>query len=199
VGDLTKITTHEVDAVARLPQQHKDRPKLEGLVRLHAARYQKIEDTLFDVLAQRALSEAVGEQLDVIGRVLTQGREGMVDDIYRRALAARLLVLRSRGTIEDVIAICVALLADGVIITRDDVGVRVENYYPAAIVVRLTSPVPNDAALVERLFEYLRISVSAGVRVTLEWNPSGDEDTFTWDSTDPDQVWDAGDWAAGLG
>jgi len=71
---ISKID-YPVKAVKRLIQQYRDKPKFNALVELYANIAQEIEDTSFDLLLLRDVETAFGVQLDVIGRIVGQGRQ----------------------------------------------------------------------------------------------------------------------------
>ena len=73
----------------------------------------------------RDLDSATGIRLDVLGRMLRVKRQGRLDDEYRRALRTEILVLRSDGTPETLLAITRAYL--GI-----DVGHLLLTAYPPA-------------------------------------------------------------------
>jgi len=66
---------------------------------------QELEDTLFDLLNNRWLSTAVGEQLDKMGEVLGESRLSAVDAEYRDALYLRVLINVSEGEPERLIEV----------------------------------------------------------------------------------------------
>lgn len=96
------ITTHESDAIARLPEHAAEEADVIGLF---AARTQLLENLFQDLLQQFDIEQATGIRLDYWGRLVGEKREGLVDAQYRRALSARLLARRSKGQAEDLIEI----------------------------------------------------------------------------------------------
>ena len=71
---IEKITFSD-KSVARLIQIYRDKPKFNALIELYAGISQEIEDTVFDMLLFRDVETAFGEQLNVIGRIVGQGRD----------------------------------------------------------------------------------------------------------------------------
>ena len=181
---MTHITDHADQAVARIPSQFADKPKFETLIRILTGPIQSIEDALWSILIDRRIKNAVGAQLDMIGRVVGQAREGYADDDYRMRLRARIAANRSSGSDEDLILIVRLFTHD------DDYLVTLARYDVATIVVRLSGQaMTGDVA--RNLLGFL--AKSAGVRLVLEYSTADDDDTFTFDGpegtgygTDPD-------------
>lgn len=64
-------------------------------------------DVLVDAIAAFDIDTAIGEQLDIIGRILKQPRNAYGDTFYRKILKIRgKLVLQSTGTGENILEIC---------------------------------------------------------------------------------------------
>jgi hypothetical protein len=181
---IAQITTHVADAIARLPEQHKQplTEKIQALVSIYAARMQTLENVLFQILLGRFpfIDTAIGEQLDQIGRLVLLDRNGLSDTEYRIRLRARLLVLRSRGTTEDIIGVVKALILDG----APDATVEVQNEYPASVVVRLLGDDVSDA-LADVIISFLRKTKSGGVRIIEE---SSGEAPADWLQLDVDTL-----------
>ncbi len=145
---------------------------------------QDVENALQQLLTERSVDVAVGEQLDVLGRLVGQLRGGYEDDLFRRLIRARISVNRSKGTISDVLTV-------SELVIDDDTATReVDNQGMACVVLRiLGAPLEDDIA--DILIKMLRDTVSAGVRIILEYSPVADPSTwFQWDT--PDQGWDDG-------
>ncbi len=139
---------------------------------------QDVESALQQLLVDRAVGTAVGEQLDVLGRVVGQDRNGMVDDDFRRMVRARISVNRSKGTISDVLVVAELVL--------DDTGayLRVDNQGTAALVLRVEDVV-TDWAVAELIIRMLRETVAGGVRIILEFWLSTAPDMFRFDTYTP--------------
>lgn len=125
---------------------------------------QDLENTFQQLRTMRNVDTAEGVQLDVLGRLVGQGRGGMDDDTYRRMIRARISVNRSKGTIRDAITVAILVVDD------DDANIVVDNQGHAAFVLRVDdAPLPDSVANI--LIGMLRDTVAAGVRVILEWSP----------------------------
>ena len=93
------IPDHAQQAISRLLEQFKGMPKIESMLSVVASEIQAVEDSAFVFFTSRAIDNAVGAQLDGIGRIVSELRNGRVDDSYRLRLKARILANRSSGTI----------------------------------------------------------------------------------------------------
>lgn len=172
----TQITDHVTQALARLPEQHKDKLKLRALLSGLVGPTQAIEDALYQLLTERGVDTAIGVQLDALGYIVGQLRGGLSDDDYRRYLRARIATNRSRGLMSDIIRVSELVLND----TDAEIILRPE--YPAGIVVEVQSiGITSDIA--DILISFLRDVVSAGVRLILEYSSDVDGETFTFGYT----------------
>jgi hypothetical protein len=118
---------------------------------------------LFELVDERFLDTAVGEQLDGLGQIIGIPRGGLDDDAYRTRLRAQIRILISSGTIEDVLAILVLILpgGTGLVLTEDLPGT------PATFQVDVVDAI--DGALGQQASRVLQTSKAAGVRAILSW------------------------------
>lgn len=132
---------------------------------------QTIEDQLQALLTQRAIPTAVGAQLDVLGRLVGEVRNGLTDAVFRLYISARVAANRSKGTVQDLITVC------SLVINNVAVAVKVIQEGAAAVFVDIdgllmTDPVANV------LIDFLKDSVSAGVRPQLGYKYQTDAASF---------------------
>jgi hypothetical protein len=155
----------------------------EKFVATLATPFQSLESALQQLLTERSIDTAVGAQLDVIGRIVGEPRNGLDDDTYRRHCRARISANSSDGTIENVITVTDLIVYD------DDAYYEIDNQGAAALVVRV-----QDVAITEELADilisFLKDTVSAGVRVILEYFETTPGNTFKWDTAG--RGWDSG-------
>jgi len=95
---LNQKTTHVSDALGRLISIFKDQTNIEALLMAFVSQTQKDENTLFELLLERTIDTAIGEQLDGIGELVNAERSGRTDDEYRVRLRAQVLINISSGT-----------------------------------------------------------------------------------------------------
>ena len=104
--NITKIITHDQDALNRLLYQYRDSTKLQGLITaLCGIQIQEIENAGYDLLTRLDIDSSEGTQLDKIGEIVGRQRYGMADDLYRIWLKANIAKNTSEGDIERVLSI----------------------------------------------------------------------------------------------
>lgn len=175
-----KITNHVERALARLPEQHKAKPKLVALLTALAGPAQGVEDALWQLLTERFVTTAIGDQLDTIGGIVGQPRNGMEDDEYRRFIRARISVRRSNGVTEDILRIVNLILFD------EGATLVIERYPEEAAYVLRVEGIAVAASTATAAAGFMRDATSAGVRTTLEYSESAPEDTFQLGDVDED-------------
>lgn len=173
ITTVTEISTHADDAVARLPEQYKDKSLLEALVRALANRTQALETVLFDLFENRSLYSAVGTQLDGIGQIVDQPRNGLTDDIYRIRIFAKIAQNVSKGTPEDLIRIFKLLMQANKIYYYE--------VYPAAVYMTAVGGAPIGNT--NEIRKAVEASKAGGVAIDLL--SIADENAFSF-FEDPD-------------
>lgn len=168
---------HIEKAITRLASQYKGKTNIDLLMSACFAEANRIEDTLQQVLEQQSIAGAVGDQLDVIGRIVKQEREGASDADYRIRIRARVLVNRSSGTVNELITIFELLITDS---TLAGATVRVEDLPPASIRVTVGGIVLTDEQ-VTRLSNILKLARAAGIGARFVHLIVPPADTFTLD------------------
>lgn len=168
---MTARIDHVASALARLPQQFRDKPKVVSLVTALARSKQSLEDALIDLLLLRYIDTATGPQLDVIGRIVGQPRLQLSDDDYRRYIRARVQTNRSTGTGKRIIRISKLILNDSTL------RVVLRNYGTAGYHAKILDGTV-DGDLADILLSFLTDGTVGGVRVVLETLPAGPDDSF---------------------
>jgi hypothetical protein len=100
---IDKILDHGTRAEANLLQQYKEAENLKNLLSVWTGRTQQLEDELHGMFTSRALFDAFGVQLDLIGQIVGIAREGYDDETYRKFLLFKIGTNKSDGTAETVI------------------------------------------------------------------------------------------------
>lgn len=103
--------THIAEGLSRILEQYKGAPKFKVLLTSFLKEVQVCEDALWGVYLGRMLDNAVGEQLDVIGRRVGEERKGRNDTLYRVWLRIRVMINRSFGRARDIQRILLAATA----------------------------------------------------------------------------------------
>lgn len=138
---------------------------------------QPVEDAGQQLITQRGLATAVGNQLDVLGRIVGLARNGLDDDTYRIYLGAQIVTLRSQGDVETLIKVAVLIVNDPtnttIVVTRDGT---------ATIRIRVSSTVGIADDLAAILLSFERQATAAGVRLIIQWGEVPDAQLFRFDS-----------------
>lgn len=176
---ITKITTHTTDAIARLPQQHQDKTNLVAFLSALTTQAQNLEDAQWDLFTKRFVDTAEGVQLDAIGSLVGQRRDGAADDDYRRFIRARISVNKSNGLIEDILTVTRSILNLG----PGDGTLTINNSGIAALTLTITSVVVS-LELATFLAKFLQDTVAAGVRLISITMPYASAEMFQLEGGD---------------
>lgn len=132
---------HAQAAVDRLPRQFRGKPKIEALLRIFCAPMAALEQAFIDLLTQRTVDTAVGEQLNVLGRIVGQKQIDVTDTTFRSLIRARIRANKSSGMGNQVLLVARLVLSDYA--AQDDVvaagtlTLRIYNWGTASYVLRV--------------------------------------------------------------
>ncbi len=153
---LAQNTEHILQARARLIAQYVEKPRVDEVLCIYIDQIQLVENALFQLATLRTIDTGAGEQLDGIGRIVGQERQGLSDADYKPLLRARIRANNSEGTGPDLIAVAAAAL--------DDPGpgtIRVDPKPPASYELTFPEPLPFiDEIMTGLIFD----ATAAGVR-----------------------------------
>ena len=152
------ILDHPDRAVARLATQLRGKPRMEGLVRALALQAQEVEDATWPMFLE-TIETSEGVQLDRLGHLVGQTRGGRTDGALRIWIKARVLLNRSSGSAEQILALFSALTA------TTGVPLVNEEQFPAAFVLRALGPLAEPRAFAD----VLHTAKLGGVRAILEY------------------------------
>lgn len=85
-GEVPQITDYVVRIEALLLSQYARSVRLKGLIGAGSTEAQEVEGAFFEVREGFKLSQAIGAQLDALGRVYRTNREGRTDADFRDAI-----------------------------------------------------------------------------------------------------------------
>tara|TARA_R110002012_G_scaffold265589_3_gene449005 strand:+ start:1112 stop:1849 length:738 start_codon:yes stop_codon:yes gene_type:complete len=105
-----QILNHDEQAKNRLISQYKDSENINKLIAVYTNQVQAIENATYAMLNGRTLDGSIGFQLDQLGLILNEKRDGLIDSDYRMRLKAKIAENTSEGTPEDLISIFKLLL-----------------------------------------------------------------------------------------
>jgi hypothetical protein len=172
---MPKITSHVADAQARLLSQFSEAGNLKNTVAALTESIQDYEDLVFPLFTLLDIDAMEGEQLDGIGSIVGEDRQGRTDAEYREAIRLRVSLNVSSGEPETVIALFKAL--------TDPTGPVV--YYeeqPAAYSIY------GDGDQFAQLLAAMEAASPAGVHVSLlDFMLWEDGDDALWE--DSDEIW----------
>lgn len=136
---------------------------------------QDIENALQQLKLYRLVDTAVGAQLDILGRIVGQARNGLVGDTYRRYLRARIVANFSDGVVEDLIKVVDFVIYDA------DAEIVISGILNATARLRVDGIAISDeiGAIVNGFVNDTR---AAGVRVITQWAVSEPSQVFKFDS-----------------
>jgi len=167
-----QITDHSDAAVARLPEAHKDKENIELLITAVAAQTQEAENAWWQLFAERQIDTAIGQQLDDIGAIVGEARQGRSDDDYRRYICTRISANNSEGRISDLVRVARSVLND------DSLTIRFEAQYPAGLVLHVESGLLDDG-VASILVSFMRDTSAGGVTMQMHYMPADPDNTFT--------------------
>jgi hypothetical protein len=158
--DLVRVESHCDDGKALLIDEFRNRPRIEAMLCALLEEVQVLDDTVWRVLTERTIDNAVGVQLDTIGDIVGQPRGSLVDDEdFRAAIRGRIKANSSDGSTEDIYAIVVATLG-----SPTTVIAKLRRYGTAAYTLQLKVPVGFDEGVVNTL---VQDGTSGGVRAVV--------------------------------
>ena len=142
---LEKINNFAELAIDRLLQQDKERKSSQKLVTAFVSEIQNIEDSMFDVYSYRGIYTAIGAQLDIVGKIVGETRNGKNDTSYRIAILARIKLNVSAGEPNSIIDAIKQLMSPTMISFTEP--------YPAFFTVFIQSSIniPNIAAIIKEI------------------------------------------------
>lgn len=161
VADNGEIRAHSTQALSRLIERWRadKNPNLAALVTSVNDEVQELENAIWDVIVGRLPDYAEGEQLDALGRIVGQRRDGLGDAAYRAHIKARVRINQSFGTPLDVIE--VLRLVDTVTFHLVEEGT-------ASFRIFYDAP-PSNAAIGHEIPSLVRQARAAGVRATVSF------------------------------
>lgn len=88
-----------------LPQQYKDASNLNKLLEVIVSPFNELKDVFVDIKNLLDIENNSGVQLDLIGEIVVQKRNGLNDADYRKLLRFKIKKNTSKATVEDIVSI----------------------------------------------------------------------------------------------
>lgn len=139
-----------------------DKPVVVNLLKSFLENLQLVEDVYQDLNDNRSVTTAIGVQLDNIGTIVGEARQGLDDDAYRRAINLRIGISNSDGTEPVVVPLIKQITnADSVAMTEE---------FPAG--VRCTI-IGSDLEFGSNEIEDINTLFAAGILLTITGSVTG--------------------------
>lgn len=176
ITDSFKADHVEEGIALLLGQFQDDATKLQALLTSFMTQIQAFESEAHPLLLERDLYTATGDRLDGLGQIVGEERQGRSDTIYRIRIIARLAVIKSSGTAEELINILQLITNQD---TPADIWYR--EYYPKTVYIRAKNYTPPDPP--ELIGGLLRAAKPAGTKLVYIYAEDADDtNLFTFDS-----------------
>lgn len=173
---ISHTTDTEARTLALLLAQFQDKPRIRALMSVIAAQIQALEDAHDQLLNDRTIEAATDATLDMIGRIVGEGRAGLDDDAYRARIRVRLLINRSNAKHGEILR--AVSLFEGL---EDDAEiVELAEVFPAGM--RLTYN-GEPSTSVGEITILLRRMKGAGIRLDYIYDTTAVEDVFEFSSS----------------
>jgi len=169
---LEYVPDHVTRAVARLIERYR-KPRTSALLGSWVSELQAVEDAYWQLYTERHLATASGATLDLLGEIVGQPRDGRDDETYRLWISARVLVQRSSGTTEQIIAIADKLAGGNTVILRE--------YFPASFILDMGALDSHTGLQIAQLIVPAK---AAGVRFLATWSNVAWPAVFTFAPAD---------------
>jgi hypothetical protein len=147
------ITVHRHKAPSRIIERWQ-KPNFLAILASYTPELQEVENALWDLLTSRYIDNATYAQLDLLGNLVGEAREGRVDAIYRVAVKARIAVNNSLGRTPDIIRVLRVL--------EPTIDVDLQDQGRASLKVEFLEPWAGD---VDTTLEMVREAKAAGVSI----------------------------------
>lgn len=166
---LEHVTTHLETARARLLESYRDKPNFDAIQASYMAEVQALEDAIHETISKSYLPSAEGKQLEIIGRIVGEARNGRIDSLYKLWIAARIIINASQGHVNDIIKALRAVTS---------ASFTIKEYAPAYIEIRFADSIPGLAAAYA---EIAFAAKSGGIRLSVFWPiAAGSNGPFTF-------------------
>jgi hypothetical protein len=169
---LTEKLNHVTEALDNLVQKFKGSGTLALFITSWVNEVQELEGVWFDLLQNRWIVTAIGAQLDGVGSIVGEARQGRSDDDYRIAIQSRVGINIGSGTAEQIIAYTKASSgASSVLLTE---------WFPAAVIVRaITTLTTAQATIIGNTLKEIK---GAGIRIDFIYGISPESELKKFDT-----------------
>jgi hypothetical protein len=149
------ISTHLIDAEARLLEQYKGQPNLKAFLDALVTPIQTLEDAFNNLNLSRALLTAEGVQLDRLGDIVGIKRLGLSDAVFRSRIKIRVIQNLSQGEPDRLIQVYESLLNASLVVYQE--------HYPAGAALMGNAEIPSGQETL--IYQNVQNIAPVGVRV----------------------------------
>ena len=157
--------------MSRVYWQFQNKPKLAAWMAMVGRQFDDLEQAFQSLLTLLNIDASNGAQLDNLGRVVGQPRQGVDDITYRLYLRARIKASHSSGTGEDIYVVIGALFGLPMVLVNSPVK---------TFALTIIGAITRTQALVAASF--LTDAKEAGARGILIWQEAPAAAMFTFDT-----------------
>lgn len=182
MSNLAQSLEHIAQARALLITQFKGSASLGALLDSYIQQVQLLENAAFDVLNSRTVESASDAQLDLLGKLVGQPRNGMEDKDYRLCINARIAINVGSGTADQLLNLFILLGETPSIYVTP----------PASFYLYMPSISSDTAASYAPL---VAIAKAAAVASAVVYSTIDDAHTFTFSDNDTEQSSTTQGWA----
>jgi len=168
------VVNHVLDAIGKLVQQFKGKPKIEAFLSAFIEQIQELEEVFYQLATERGI-DGEGAQLDGLGSIVGEARQGRSDVLYRAAILKRIGINISAATTEDVLEIMTLFDPD---------TYELIEYQPATFWVRKASGTTNPL----EFLALLQGIKSSGVKVGFQYAEVDEDNVFSFASGDVEET-----------
>jgi hypothetical protein len=136
MSEYAYIPDHEERALADLKSNKRHKPNFAVFARSFGKATQLLEDTIADLVSSWNIDTALGKNLDLLGALVGERREGLNDDNYRNFIRARILANRSQSNADAFVEVMRLLVAP--------TSIRWQPLYPRGFQIFFTVSTPIE-------------------------------------------------------
>lgn len=167
------------DAIKNLYLQFQNSPNLTAFVTSYAIQVAELETEAVRLWVYCTLPYAADAQLDLLGKIVGEGRAGRSDADYRIAIAARIKINKTSGKIEDIIEAMTTADSAATSYEITDLG------YASVIVRRVGAIGSVDPYLLDNIVQEIK---GGGIDADFVYSEEDDSDTLQFSSSDVEEA-----------
>lgn len=157
-GEYVLNEEHIVQAINHLIEAFRFGPRNQGCLAGVGAQLQELEGAYWAMYNAFDGDTATGDQLDLLGKLVGEGRQGRIDDDYRAAVKVRIKVNCSDGSLPTLLTIAEMMV----------VGANINASEPAVATVSLDFE-DTGTTTARTIFQMLKRAKAGGVRLILSY------------------------------